>query len=197
MLANSFNQPLTAIATFPTVSSLKVQSSPITVRHAESTDGDALHAIFHHPEVLYWTVDLPFAPTEVTHHHVLKAEDENYVLAACDGPIIVGVLRLSVYPSPRMRHAGRIGPVAVHPEHRGKGVGSVLMTAATDFADNWLNLSRLHLLVFVDNQAAIKLYKKAGFMDEGKLRQLVFRAGNYVDAIVMARLKEDHLNSCH
>lgn len=191
MYVSSEQQPMTAIAPLPSQPHRAAKRFPLTVRHAEASDAAALHTIFHHPDVLYWTVDLPFAPTETTQQHLLQNHDESYVLLACDGPIIVGALRLSVYPSPRMRHAGRIGPVAVHPQHQGKGVGSTLLKAAVDLADNWLNLRRLNLLVFADNDAAIKLYRKMGFLEEGMLRDLAFRDGSYVDGLLMARIKSD------
>ncbi len=36
-----------------------------------------------------------------------------------------------------------------------------------DLADNWLNLQRLELTVYSDNAAAIALYRKFGFEQEG------------------------------
>jgi len=108
-------------------------------------------------------------------------------MVACDGPIIVGVLRLYVYPIPRLRHVGRIGPVAVSLDHQGKGAGLALMNAAIDMADNWLNQHRLKLLVYADNQAAIGLYQKYGFGKEGILGDFAFRQGQYIDGKTMAR----------
>src|SRR5712691_4482721 len=49
----------------------------------------------------------------------------------------------------------------------GEIVGTALMTAAIDLADNWLDLSRLELTVYTDNEAAMRLYKKLGFVIEG------------------------------
>jgi L-phenylalanine/L-methionine N-acetyltransferase len=45
------------------------------------------------------------------------------------------------------------------------------------------------LNVHVDNERAIRLYRKFGFEVEGTLRANVFRGGAYVDAHIMARLK--------
>ena len=64
------------------------------------------------------------------------------------------------------------------------------MRAAVDVADNWLNLLRLELTVFVDNEPAIQLYKKNGFVVEGTLSQYAFRAGQYIDVFTMARLRQ-------
>ena len=58
-----------------------------------------------------------------------------------------------------------------------------------DLADNWLNLQRLELTVFTDNEPAVRLYKKSGFEIEGTLRRHIFRAGKYVDVYSMARLR--------
>ncbi|HEX9390637.1 MAG TPA: GNAT family N-acetyltransferase [Usitatibacteraceae bacterium] len=44
--------------------------------------------------------------------------------------------------------------------------------------------------MYVDNVAAIALYKKFGFEIEGTLRMYAFRNGEYVDAHSMARLKQ-------
>jgi L-phenylalanine/L-methionine N-acetyltransferase len=53
-----------------------------------------------------------------------------------------------------MRHVGSIG-MAVRDDWQGKGVGTALMEAALDLADNWLNLTRIELRVYVDNAAGI------------------------------------------
>jgi putative acetyltransferase len=79
--------------------------------------------------------------------------------------------------------------MAVRDDWRGRGVGTKLMEAALDLADNWLGLTRLDLRVFVANDAAIALYRKFGFEMEGTHERFALRAGEYADAHVMARLK--------
>ena len=100
---------------------------------------------------------------------------------------MVGELGLGVCTNPRTRHTGNIG-MAVHDDWQGKGIGTALMEAALDLADNWLNLTRIELRVYTDN-AAIALYEKFGFEVQGTHRRLAFRDGEYVDAYSMARLK--------
>jgi len=56
-------------------------------------------------------------------------------------------------------------------------------------ADDWLDLQRIELTVFVDNDRAIALYEKSGFVSEGRFKNYAFRDGHYVDAYAMARLK--------
>ena len=102
---------------------------------------------------------------------------------------MVGSIGLETSPTRlRMRHVGSIG-MAVRDDWQGKGVGTTLMEAALDLADNWLNLTRVELRVYVDNAAAIALYEKFGFEVEGTHRRLAFRNGEYVDSYSMARLR--------
>jgi L-phenylalanine/L-methionine N-acetyltransferase len=77
----------------------------------------------------------------------------------------------------------------VRDDWQGKGVGKALMQAVIDLADKWLNLTRIELTVFTDNESAIALYRKFGFETEGALRKYAFRDGEFVDAYAMARVK--------
>jgi putative acetyltransferase len=71
----------------------------------------------------------------------------------------------------------------------GRGVSTALMEVALDLAENWLNLTRVELTVYVDNAAGVALYKNFGFEVEGAHRRFAFRDGKYVDAYSMARIK--------
>jgi putative acetyltransferase len=80
--------------------------------------------------------------------------------------------------------------MSVHDDYQNQGIGTLLLRAAIDLAENWLNISRLELTVFVDNAPAIRLYEKHGFVKEGVLRRYAYRDGTYVDVYTMARIKE-------
>jgi putative acetyltransferase len=47
----------------------------------------------------------------------------------------------------------------------------------------------LELTVYTDNPAALALYRKFGFEQEGLLKAFAYRAGDYVDAYTMARVR--------
>ena len=80
--------------------------------------------------------------------------------------------------------------MAVRDDWQGKGVGTALMQAAIELAERWLNLSRLELQVYTDNEAGVRLYKKFGFVVEGTLTRFAFRDGEYVDAYMMAWVRK-------
>ncbi|HYL87889.1 MAG TPA: GNAT family N-acetyltransferase [Burkholderiales bacterium] len=104
----------------------------IEIRRAEPGDYKAAQQLHAQPKALSGTLQLPCVKGEV-----------------------VGVGGLDLFPkSPRRRHAAHIG-LAVHDKWHAQGVGTALMKALIDVADNWLNLSRLELTVFVDNEPAV------------------------------------------
>lgn len=160
----------------------------ITIRHAEPDDYEAVQRIFAGPKVVAGTLQLPFTPRETWRKRLLEKPESLYSLVACVDGEVVGSLGLETTFRPRMRHVGVLG-MAVRDDWRGKGVGTALMRAALDLADNWLGLTRVELTVFTDNAAAIALYEKFGFEVEGTHRRHAFRDGGYVDAYTMARLR--------
>ncbi len=109
------------------------------------------------------------------------------LVAEVDG-LLVGQLSLHMEPNPRRKHVACIG-MGVRDDWAGKGVGSALLGAALEMADNWLNLQRVELTVYTDNQGALALYRKFGFVEEGLARGYAFRQSEYVDALYMARIR--------
>jgi len=165
-----------------------MESVKITVRHTEPEDYEALHRIFSGPKAVAGTMQLPLPSAEAWRRRLAEPPEGLYSLVACAEGEVVGNIGLHTSPTrPRMRHVGSIG-MAVRDDWQGKGVGTALMGAALDLADNWLNLTRVELRVYVDNAIGIALYEKFGFEIEGTHRRLVFRNGEYVDAYSMARL---------
>jgi len=161
----------------------------ITVRHAEPSDAEALHRLFQARSVMAGTLQLPFPKLSLWRERLQNPPEGLYQLVACAGNEVIGELTLITTPThPRIRHVGSIG-VAVREDWQGKCVGTELMQAALDLAENWLNLTRIELKVYVDNPAGIALYEKFGFEIEGTHRRYAFRDGGYVDAYSMARLK--------
>jgi RimJ/RimL family protein N-acetyltransferase len=73
----------------------------------------------------------------------------------------------------------------------GKGFGLDATQALISFAFKELNLHRIYLHVFAHHERAVRLYEKAGFTAEGRLRQDNFRDGAYRDTLIMGILDSD------
>lgn len=161
-----------------------------TIRQAEAEDYEALRQIHVGPKVIWGTLQLPFPTQELYRKRMAETPEGLYRLIACVEEEVIGALHLNTSPnSPRRKHAGSLG-MAVRDDWQGKGAGTALMAALVDLADNWLNLTRLELSVFTDNEPGVKLYQKFGFEIEGTLRDYAFRDGTYADVYAMARLKQ-------
>jgi len=160
----------------------------LTIRAREPGDWQQIAALMDLPKVRWGTLRLPFTSKEQW-RKVMEAPPEGMtgIVAELDGRI-VGNAGISQCKG-RRSHVGGIG-MSVHDEFCGRGIGSALMAALIDVSDNWLNLKRLELTVYVDNEPAIRLYKKFGFETEGTRRGDVFRNGQFVDCFAMARLRD-------
>ena len=163
-------------------------ASAIVVRRAEARDADAFAATFTMPAAMAGTLQLPY-PTAATYAKWIDdVVPGDYLLVAEFEGRVVGNLGLhAAGKSPRRRHVATIG-ISVHDDYQHRGVGSALLRAALDIADNWIGYTRVELTVYTDNEAAIALYRKAGFTIEGTARRFALRNGHYVDAHMMARI---------
>lgn len=161
----------------------------IAIRRTEPSDAEAYQRIFSCPKVIHGTLQLPYPSVETWRKRLSEVPDGVFNLCACVGDEAVGQLGLHTFLHvPRRRHIGQLG-MAVHDDWQGKGVGSALMAAAINLADNWLNLTRLELEVYTDNESAIALYKKFDFITEGTHKNFAYRNGQYIDVYAMARLR--------
>ena len=79
------------------------------------------------------------------------------------------------------------------PEYWGKGLGTEAMRMILRYAFTELNLHRVMLWVFGYNQRAIRSYAKAGFQQEGILREMVNREGQRHDVHIMGILRDEWL----
>ncbi|SHH97932.1 GNAT family N-acetyltransferase [Ferrimonas marina] len=161
------------------------------IRRAEPSDAEAFAEIASGESAYSNTMQLPWPSVAKWRKNCEQWPDHVHVLVAenSEGKVI-GNLGMEALQSPRRRHIGQLG-MFVHDDWQGQGVGTALMAAAIELADNWLNLSRLELEVYPDNEAALALYRRFGFVQEGVARQGAFRAGKLTDVVKMGRLRDE------
>ena len=159
----------------------------LTIRAREPGDFAQIAALTNLPRVRWGTLRLPFTSEEQWRKMSESPPDGmTCIVAELDG-VLVGIASVTQHKG-RRSHVGDVG-ISVHDDFCGRRIGSAMLAALVDASDNWLNLKRLELTVNVDNEAAIRLYKRFGFEVEGTHRADTFRAGKYIDTFFMARLK--------
>lgn len=163
-------------------------ASSIVIQCLAETHLESLAALYNDPAVCRQVLQMPYQSVEVWRKRLAASNERQLKLVALQGNEVIGHIGLDQYTRIRQTHVGGIGMVVTPAWHR-KGVGSKLLAAVLDVADNWMNLRRVELTVYADNEAAIGLYQKFGFETEGRLRQYAIRDGMMVDALTMARLR--------
>lgn len=160
----------------------------IDIRHTQQQDLTAIHEIFVSSHVIYGTMRLP-------HHSLAYVEkriepnDNMIKIVACVDAEVVGYAELATHPdAPRHRHVGEINIIVVNSKWQGKGIGGALLRSMIDLAENWMQITRLSLVVWSSNKSAVNLYRKYGFELEGTMKQFVFKEGKYEDALLMAKV---------
>jgi ribosomal protein S18 acetylase RimI-like enzyme len=109
---------------------------------------------------------------------------------AVDDGRVVGWCDVTPKTHETLRHSGVLG-MGVAATHRGRGVGTALLRATIEAAVAG-GLTRIELVVRVDNGPAIGLYRRHGFEAEGILRHYLVVDGAAYDAMQMARLVPSH-----
>jgi ribosomal protein S18 acetylase RimI-like enzyme len=122
-------------------------------------------------------------PVDVEQRAALFARTADGTVVAVAGGEVIGMLHVEA-----SRHGfGDLG-MCVGRGWRGQGIGSALLRAAIDQA-RARGLHKLSLEVFAHNSAAIALYRKSGFAEEGRrVRQYRRASGELWDSIVMGLL---------
>lgn len=102
---------------------------------------------------------------------------------AIDGGRVVGWADVSPYSGPRLSHRGSLG-MGILQEYRGKGLGTRLLQAVIRHSKS-IGLEKVELTVYTTNVAAIALYRKLGFEQEGLIRHYRKLDGRYFDCLQM------------
>jgi ribosomal protein S18 acetylase RimI-like enzyme len=109
-----------------------------------------------------------------------------HVVAVSDGAVI-GWCDLRPKQAPTLRHSAVLG-MGIVATHRGQGIGSRLLASTLELA-RARGIHRAELIVRLDNTAAIRLYRRFGFVDEGTCLQYMRIDDVDYDALLMARLE--------
>ncbi len=117
------------------------------------------------------------------------ASDNSIFLVAVGEGRIVGVCTCRGGTRLALRHVAGIG-ISVDKDWRDKGVGTALMQRAVEWGRQSSVITRLELEVNTDNQRAVHVYRKVGFIEEGVKHHALFKDGRYLDNYLMALLLE-------
>jgi RimJ/RimL family protein N-acetyltransferase len=106
-----------------------------------------------------------------------------------DGWKMIG--NCGVFDIDTVTRVGELGIMLGEKDEWNKGYGTETMVLLLRHCFDTLNLNRAYLRVYADNVRAKRSYDKAGFVEEGRLREAVYKHGKYDDVIVMGVLRSE------
>jgi RimJ/RimL family protein N-acetyltransferase len=107
---------------------------------------------------------------------ILVAEHEGHVVGSLE--LVRGTLA-------KNRHTANLA-MALLPEWRGRGGGGALLAAAHAYAETH-GIRKICLSVFATNHAALGLYQRFGYTEEGRRKAQFVVGGRLVDEVLMAK----------
>ena len=121
---------------------------------------------------------------KVASHQRQLIEKNGPVFYALDGDQVVGWCDIFPFNNPRLNHRGGLG-MGLLPKYRGQGLGTKLVQATLKKAKEF-GLEKVELEVYTSSPAAVALYRRLGFVDEGFVKNYRKLDGQYFDCFSMA-----------
>lgn len=172
---------------------MNTESPALELRRASPADASDIAAYMADPRVYGQLLQLPHPSESLWQDRLASpaaAGGVDISLVAQQAGKVVGMASLFGSGPVRRQHACGLG-ISVAAWAQGQGIGRALMSALIDYADRWTPLQRIELTVFADNLRAQQLYRRYGFVEEGRLRGYAIRDGAFADCLSMARWRPE------
>ena len=132
-----------------------------------------------HEEEMHRTLD------QVRQH--IAGSAERVILGLFTARELVGMVGVGREQGLKERHIASIRSLYVAPQARSQGAGRQLLAAALQRAWSWRGVEQVTLSVTASNEAAVRLYKAAGFMEVGRMSRALKVGPDYFDELLMMR----------
>ncbi len=163
--------------------------SDYTIRLAQLSDAEMIRAIYN-VEVLETTVTFDMVERTLDEQIAWIADHSGSypAIVACgaDG-IVVGFASLTAY-RPRPAYSTTVeNSVYVHREHRGAGIGSLLMESIIATAQDH-GFHSIIARIVGDHHASIALHERVGFTQIGREIEVGRKFGKWLDVVLMQKM---------
>lgn len=170
-----------------------IRGDKVLLRPVEETDYPLLHRWMNHPEVWhYMDYERPYSLEDVKEDvELARREGEPFIICIGDRP--VGRIGLN-----RFRGRDRICGIYMfigEPTFWGQGLARDAVLALLSYAFERIDLHQVELWALGDNDRALAMYRRCGFVEEARLRERSFKNGGWVDHIVMSVNREEFLKA--
>ena len=162
----------------------------VTLRAIEPEDLDLLYQIENDRKL--WHVGATNVPYSryTLHDYIATSSDDIYadrqvrLIIENAERQTVGICDIVRFEPQHLR--AEAGIVIMTP-YRRQGYAQAALQQLAQYALNILHLHQLYAVVASDNEAALRLFRKAGFEQETQLRDWLFDGHRYANAVIMQR----------
>ena len=166
----------------------------VYLRPLEPDDAEAVHRWFEDTRISTLMGDPPLslAARRARYEDAVKADGRDvfrFVICRLDDDRPVG--RTDVFEIDRQNGSCAFGITIGDPDLWGQGLGTDAVNAIVDFAFGQLRMERVWLDTDDHNARAQAVYRKAGFVEEGRFRRAFYQDGRWSDDLRMAMLRDE------
>jgi diamine N-acetyltransferase len=172
-----------------------LKNDTLTIRALEERDLEQFRTLRNDPDTAYFltsVVPITSVKQQAWFQGVSKDDSRMYFAIEITDGTFVGLVRCDEWD--KINQSIRIG-VDIVSEKRRQGLATQVYTLLFDFLFHQLHIHRIWLFVLSYNTPALTLYKKLGFIEEGKQREAIFRDNTYHDYIMMSLLSHEYEKS--
>lgn len=169
-------------------------STELEIRSLERDDLQFIHKLNNDAEIMSYWFEEPYEAfvelQSLYDKHIHDQSERRFVLEKDDERVgIVELVEIDYI------HRNTEFQIIIDPKHQGKGLAEPATRLGLDYAFRVLNMHKVYLIVDTTNEAAIHVYKKAGFTVEAKLLEEFFVEGRYHDVLRMYMFQRDYLQT--
>ena len=152
---------------------------------------------FNDPQIVQY-LDMYLPMTEMSEEKFIEElgttrakSDIILVVEAIEGESTKPIGNCGLHSISPKDHNATFGIVIGEKDYWSKGYGVEAARLLINYGFQQLNLHRISSSAIVYNDRSIKLHKKLGFREEGRLRQAMFKNGQYHDRVEFGILREE------
>ena len=166
-----------------------IRGKRVSLRPVVEADIPLIHRWMNHPEVWhYMDYERPFSLADVT-DDIARSRQEGHPFTITVGDKAIGRIGLNSF-----RQRDRICSLYMfigEPAFWGQGFArDAAMTMLAYAFDRW-DLHQVELWTLPQNDRAIRMYERCGFVEEARLRDRSFKDGRWVEHVVMSVNREE------
>jgi ribosomal-protein-alanine N-acetyltransferase len=178
----------------PTRPNPLLRGERVYLRVVEPEDADTIHGWYAHADTARLMGELPrsLARRRADADSATREVGRDwYAFVICRIEDDAPVGRMDLFEIDRVNGSAGFGMAIGEHAQRGQGFGTDAVNVILDFCFGQLRLERVWLVTDEVNERAQHVYRKAGLVEEGRLRRAFFQDGRFQDDVRMAILRSE------